>query len=319
VSSFSQWSAAQAKRGPARVTWVCGAERVLVQEVVRETSAVSGADDIERWVAGLSKERDIWSAVLAFPTRGRKRLVVVYDAGRLSHWEQLQIWLSARSEMQGSYLIFRSESPDFPKNEDGSLADPVSWLRDSSLGQIVRCAPLSTEGAVSWISGKLPGLSTDKARHLLFRASGSLDEVGGVLRKAAYFGGVLDDAAIDLLCAELPGDFADRLIMKDKDGAMQAAEFLTAELLACSIGVLASRLETLIALHRAGIENMSRRDVITKLGVSAFLAQKYARYASAYTEERSGRCWQALAVAEDASRSGIMVGVPEILVASWWS
>jgi hypothetical protein len=222
--------------------------------------------------------------------------------------------------MQGSYLLFEAEEHDFPKDDDGKLTEPADWLRDSTVGQIIRCSPLNPEDAVSWVIRQLKWVTPEQARHLLFRASGDLAEARSVLTKARLFGGKMTDEAFDMLCDELPGDFAERLILRDLAGAMLAAETTRGEGLGRALGYLTSRLQLLSTLHRASQENISRRDVIIKLGVAGFLAQKYSAIASAeYGEQRVSRAWLALSAAEDAYRSGATEGVAEALAVSWWA
>jgi hypothetical protein len=319
MASYGQWAASSIKNGPSRLTWVCGESRVLVNEVIGATANAIGADDAEQWRAGKDREQDIWSAVLAIPARGYKRLTVIRDAGKLKDWQQLRYWMDSRALMQGSYVLFEAEETDFPKDDDGKLAPPADMLRDSAIGQIVRCSPLSPDDAVAWLIRQLPAVSEGQARHLLLRTSGDLGEVKAVLAKAGLFGGRITDEALDLLCAELPGDFADRLIVRDLPGAMLAADTMDEAVLSYSLGYLTSRLPLLSVLHRAELEHVSRRDVIAKLGVSAFLAQKYTRIAVAeYGESRVRRAWLALSAAEDAHRGGVSAGVAEVLVTSWW-
>jgi hypothetical protein len=319
MASYGQWVTSSTKNGPSRLTWVCGEARILVNEVIGVTANAIGADDTEQWRAGKDRESDIWSAVLSIPATGYKRLIVVRDAERLKDWKQLACWLDARAQMTGSYVLFESGEHDFPKDKDGKMAPPADMLRDSTLGQIIRCSPLSPEDAVAWVTRQLPAVSEWQARHLLFRASGDLGEVRGVLAKAGLFGGRITDEALDLLCAELPGDFADRLILRDLPGAMLAADTMDASSFGYSMGYLTSRLELLSVLHRAGLDNTSMKDVISKLGVPAFLAVKYRRVATAeYGESRVRRAWLALSAAEDAHKSGVSAGVAEVLVSSWW-
>jgi hypothetical protein len=320
VSSYGQWAASRAKNGPARVTWVCGESRYLVNEVIGTTTNAIGADDTEQWYAPQARERDIWMAALAVPVNGYKRLIIVRDAGKLRDWKQLRVWLEARVTMRGSYLLFEAEEHDFPKDGGGKLTTPADWLRDSSIAQIIRCSPLNPEDAIAWAIRQLPSVTPEQARHLLFRASGDLVEVRSVLSKARCFGGPITDEAFDLLCDELPSDFAERLILRDLPGAMLAAETLREDDVGRSLGYLASRLDLLSTLHRAARDNISRRDVITKQGVSGFLAQKYSAVARAeYGEHRMRMAWLALSAAEDAHRGGVTDGVAESLVVSWWA
>lgn len=316
MSSYGQWSKAFASRGPARVTWVCGAERVLADEVVSSVRAAVNPDETETWTAGRDREKDIWASALAIPFVAT-RLVIVRDAGKIRDWGRLRTWLAEKIVMRGVHLVFEAGEPDFPKDSDGKLADPCTWLRDSTVGQVVRCTSLDPDDAAAWAGHRLPGLTPAQARYLLDRASGSLSEVRTVLDKIRMSDCVLSQTALELLCSEMPGDFADKLIRGDRAGAMLAAETLGESGLGWSLGVLASRLDTLSALHRAARDNVSRRDVVAKMGVPAFLAQQYAGVAKDYGEQRVARCWGALAVVEDAYRSGSPDGAAEVLVASW--
>ncbi len=321
MSSYSQWLASHAKSGPSRVTWVCGEARVLVDEVIAATVGAIVPDDTEGWRLGRDVEREIWASVLAIPGYGRSRLVIVGDAGRLRDWKSLRWWLDARNLTQGSYLLFGAEENDFPRDGDGKIAEPVSWLRDSSVGQIVRCSPLNPEDAVAWVQRQLPSVTPVQAKRLLFRAAGDLAEIRHVLVKARLFSGSqMTDEAFDMLCDELPDDFAERLILRDLPGAMLAAESLVGDGLARAIGYLASRLQLLSTLHRAARDGVSWRDIVANLGVSRFLVQKYYAIASAeYGERRVNSAWVALSAAEDVYRGGAVDGVAESLVVSWWA
>jgi hypothetical protein len=328
VSSYGQWASSRAKNGPARLTWVCGESRFLVHEVIGVTANAIGADDTEQWQAGRDRERDIWTAVMAIPVNGYKRLIIIRDSGQLRDWGQLRRYLDARKLglMQGSYLLFEAEEHDFPKDGDGKLTAPADWLRDSTVSQIVRCSPLNPEDAAAWVLGQFPFAAPEQVRHLLHRASGDLGEVRAVLVKARLLlrklppGSMLTAETFDLLCAELPSDFTERLILRDLSGAMLAAEALHTDDVSRSLGYLASRLELLATLHRAARDNTPRRDIIVKLGVSGFLVQKYFAVASAeYMEQRVSKAWLALSAAEDAHRGGATDGVAEALVVSWWA
>ena len=316
MSSYSQWFRSAARTGlPPRVTWVCGAERVLAAEVTEATVTAVHPFEAEHWTAGRQREKDIWTSALAIPF-AEPRLVLVRDAGKLRDWDKLRTWIAQKHALHGCYLVFCSYDADFPRDADGKLAEPCTWLRDSVIAQIVRCAQLDPEEAVVWACRQMPGLHRAQAAHLLERASGRLAEVRTVLAKSRLLGGVTDQT-LDMLCSELPGEFADKLIGGDRKAAMLAAESLGPSGLGYSIGLLASRLDTLSVLHGAARDNVSRRDVVSKLGVPAFLAQKYSGIAREYDEGRVSRCWRALAVVEDAYRSGSAEGAAEVLVTSW--
>ena len=321
MSTFGQWLASRAKNtSPSRLIWVCGEERVLVNEVIDATVSAIGVADMSQWRAGKDSEREIWASVLAIPANGYKRLTVIRDAGCLKKWDQLRSWLEVRALMRDSYVLFVDGEHDFPRDSHGKLTSPADMLRDVSCGQIIRCSSLSPEDAIEWVIRQSSVISAWQARHLLSRASGDLWEVRAVLAKVGLFGGCVSDEVLDLLCAELPGDFADRLIRKDLPGSMLAAEVLDMASLGHTLGYLESRLNLLLVLHRASMDDVSCWEVAAKLGVPAFLAYKYFWVATAeYGESRVRKAWLALSAAEDSYRSGIITGVAEVLIVSWWS
>lgn len=320
MASYGQWQASFAKNGPARCTWVCGAERLLVDEVTGATwTAIARIQELESdqvvfCQAGSDPESGIWDLVLDAPHGPWRRVVVIRDAGRLRRLDHLEAWFASRLPI---WIVFQDNAADFPKDDAGKLTRPATWLRDSTMGQLVRCSPLDVDAAVAWARRQLPRLSEAQARRLLVRASGDLAEVRSVLFKAALFDGQVTDAALDLLCAELPGEFADLLVLGRPREAMRAAGVLDESRLRAALGLLASRLETLSLLHKAERDKVSRRDVITRLGVAPFLVQKFSGVAKDYGEQRVSRSWLALAAAEDAVRSGARDGVAEALVLSW--
>lgn len=312
MATYWQWRRAVSRKGTPRVTWVCGSERVLVSEVVDGVGSAVMPDQTERYVAGTVPAREIWAAALAVPPGTERRLIVVSEAQKLGKWDNLH--LAAR--IPGTWIVLESSEDDFPR-KDGKLVPPATWLRDSTLGQLVRCGELTEPDAVAWVQLRLPQASSDTAVQLLRRAAGNLAEVRDVARMAHLFGGPITGEAINALCSELPHSFADMLVLGDRDGALLAADEQSPDDFGRSIGMLSYQLDMLALLHRAANENISRRDVTAKLGVPAFLAQQLAGVAREYGEERVARCRRALAVADCAWRAGASVGVAEVLVASW--
>ena len=298
---------------------MCGPERVLSDSVLGAIREFIRPAETCIYQAGTDSEDSIWASVLMAGWKPWTRLVVVRHAQKLCHWRHLRAWMDDRVPV---WLVLQSDEDNFPRDDEGDLAAPACWLRDSSLGHIVRCSTLDEDAAVAWACGRLTGLTGAQARNLLSRASGNLAEVSSVLLKARALDGRLPDAALALLCTELPGEFADLVIQGERAEAMLAAEGMGGQDLIRSIGLLASRLQVLTALHRAHRERLSLREVVTRLGVPAFLAQKYAEIARSYDEERVSRAWLALTAAEDAYRSGaesggVPEGIAESLVLSW--
>jgi hypothetical protein len=287
-----------------------------VDEVVTATAAAVDPDDLVRLsVAVPADERRAWDQALQCPLQGT-RLVVIRDAGKMRHWGALVQWIAAR-ELGSVWLLLVAAEDDFPRDDDGKLAVPATLVRDSALGRLVHCSMPNEEDLTAWAVRQLPpGAGKLIARYLLTRAGGDLGLVKAAAAKAHLFSGVLTESAVDVLCAERPGEeFAVELLAGRKREAMlSAAELSEGELLR-SVGLLASRLDTLSVLHAAG--SMERREMASKLGIKPFLIALLAPLAPDYGPERVRRCREALVVADDASRSGARDGVAEALTALW--
>lgn len=129
-----------------RATWVCGAERVLVEEVVDFIrTALQPSDlDVVLMVAGKAKDREIYASLNQYPAEG-KRLLVVRDAEKIKRWEPFADWQQESRLMPSSYVVFVSGESDFDTER------PVHRLIVDKNGSMIRCAPPPDEVAVQWI------------------------------------------------------------------------------------------------------------------------------------------------------------------------
>jgi hypothetical protein len=330
VATYSQWRAKLTAGRPPRLTWVCGLERVLSDEVVAVTRRLvagtlePGEDlDYEVYTAGQAPERDIWAAALSIPY-GVSRFVVVREASRLARWEMLEEWLHARRELAQCWLVLDdTPAADFPRvtGEDGKqvLAPHAAWIRDSSLGQLVRCSPLSDEDLAAWVQRETRAqVSADDAGYLMARASGDMTAVRDVCRKAAVLAGTPSRDALAVLCDEHPAaEFAEALLRGERRQAALAATAMSREDTGWAIGLLVSRLDTLEAIRRARDAGAMPHDTARHSGVKSFLVREYAPLSAQYGDARLRQLRSVLAVADDAWRSGAREGVAELIAACW--
>ena len=320
MATFSQWLRAGC---PAkRITWVCGPEQVLADDVVSAIcSAVPGGGlHCGQYSAGADPEREIWAACAVIPPPGEQRLVIVRDAHKLRRPGELVPLVKAGREAAGLHLLFVSADADFPRERDGDgksvLAPHLAALRDSRYGQLIRCVPPKDDDLLDWAARCWPGLGRNAAWRLLEAAGGDLGAVRAAGAKAVATG-LLAEKYIPVLGEPPPGgQFAELLVRGDRAAALAAAR--TAPLAAGSaIGLLDSRLGTLAAIRDGQRRGLEDKDIASRLGVPRFLIGAYRDVAHAYDPARVRACRELLAVADAAWRTGADRGVAEVLAASW--
>jgi len=319
MSNYTQWRAAANKGEVKRVTWVCGDQDVLVNEVIDTTYALLGITDLtyRSLTAGIDSDRVIWATAHQYPpTPGTASLITVRAADRIKNWKPLSAWLDAYRQLTGIHLLFISNLPDFP-NTPGPGKRPVpqphiELIRDR--GRIIRCSTPNAQDIITWVQSH-SNLTKETANHLLMRVGGNLTIAATVLNKLALFDAQASNAAIDALVETIPAQtFTDLLLALDKPAALTTAPDLTDRDLLAAFTLLDSRLDTLKILWDAANTGTSLRNIT---GVSPFLARQYQQHARHYHPSRVAYDRRVLAVCDSVLRRGARVGVAETLVALW--
>lgn len=316
MGTFTAWRHAADRGELRRVTWVCGEQRVLVEEVVDTVRLLvsPGPLDYAALTAGEVTEQEIWAAASLFPVGGR-RLVLIRDAHRLRNFGPLMTWLTHLRELRDVYLMFVSADADLPHTGTGRAAQPTDYIEAirPPRGHLVRCSALNPADAVMWLQRKAT-LDDDTATHLLARTGGDLTAAGAVAAKLALFDGQPSARAIDTLVARAPHEFTDALIFDRKPDALHAITAVPAKDYPRITGQLDSRLDLLAALWRATRAGLRSREIH---GLPQFLVHRYLPAAKLYDPDRLHRARTALAVVDDAVRRGITTGALEALTALW--
>lgn len=303
---------------------MCGAERILVEQVVATTRRVIGAADMDLTVLtmGPDPEREIWAAADQYPlVPDAPRLVVVRDAQKVKNWDKLKEWLDSARRYPTNHLLFVSAEHDFPHEmEDGKkvgLQPHAEWVK--LRGRLVRCSMPNEKDLLAWVVHRAPVLDVNQAMHLMQRVGGSLSAAANVCDKLAILPRIPGTRVIDQLCDESPEDsFVDCLLAMNKPAALLALEGLSPKDYGRTLGLLESRLDTVADLNREAIARPANgpRDY-GRSGVPVFLAKKFGSIAARYDPAKVKRCRQVLALADDAHRSGARDGVLECLTAMW--
>lgn len=305
-TTYATWRASADKAEARRCIYVCGPERILVQEVIDTTLSIVNPSHLD--YVTMSAERrspaEVWLAASTYPLNpGAPRLVLVRDAEKLRHWGGLQGWLDNARRLPGTYLMFASNEPDVPN------AEHITLLRKRSLGQVVRCTRPNETDLTAWVRRR-SGLDVELSTRLLNHVDWELSAAADACAKLTLLGANLSASTVDAVCIPPAGDFVEYLLAEDKKQAIAT----TYQLDTAALGLLAARVDVLARLWvaaRAGIPLREIRDV------PQFLVARYHGTASRWHPKRCAHARRVLAVVEDVYRSGARDGVGEALVALW--
>ena len=307
MGSFAQWQ--RASRPVRRITWVCGPELVLADEVA--AAQLAAVPDVTRLTAGEIPERDVWDRC-ALP--GEDRLVLVRAAERLKDPARLVPLVKAARQV--AMLVLVSGEDDFPRGEDG-LAPHLAAIRDCRYAQMVRCTPPKDDDLLDWAVAQWPGLGRNDAWRLVSRVGGDLAAIRDAGAKARA-SGLTEAKYIDVLCEQSPGsEMTELLVTGDKPGALMAARAMLPAAIGATISLLSSRLSTLASIREGQRRQLDTRAICSRLGVPQFLLARYRDVAVNYPPDRVRRCREILAVADAAWRTGAQGGVAETVIATW--
>jgi DNA polymerase III delta subunit len=326
MAVFSAWWRGFQKNPKIRpVAFLCGSERVLVEDVVATWKKIL---DPAPWnYAELSAEevpeRALWEAVFTVPVGlDAVRLVVVRRAELLKTPERLLPLLKTRGQPKLFLVLVSSdlEVPRLPPNDLGKKEAPAWLAALSGKGYIIECRAFTratAPTAVEWVQTKLP-MRPAIAGHMLDRADGDLRIVRDTLAKLSALGIPPTVAAINEMFAERPRDtFVDALLAVNKREALMALERLDPDEYLRTVGLLLSSVKFAQMVRQAMVEHVSDTELNRRAGNRSFLLPDVKPVSRFYDRARVKKILETLADADDLLRRGARVGVMEMVVAQW--
>lgn len=310
--NFHQWCQHADRSDIKRVTWCCGDEPVLVEELVDRLRLAlrPGAVDSVSLTAGTEPDRVIWAAAHQYPMQADvPRLVTIRHAEQLVDWHPLAGWLDRKRLNPMTYLLFVSSAATAPAH------DHIGLIRRA--GHIVECRRPPVSELVPWVQSMVP-LTDATAGYLAQRSAGSLHQLKSVSGKLALFDEAPSAAAIDELCDEAPTDrFADAVMLLKGRVAHSLVPLLPTTDYRRIVGQLDSGLTVMAQLREAVHTGMSRRDIALLPDLPFSLAEKYLPVLDRYPSEHCRARWRVLATLDAALAAGARDGVLESLVTLW--
>lgn len=331
MASFWQWRTATAKEPlPRQVTWLCGTEPVLVDEVVAYIKKALAPDawDYVPLVVGEDSERDIWATVNQHPIGSGKRLVVIRNAEMLKRLDRLPQFIKTRNTNPRTHLVFISNEEKISRTEPtpeerregkkGTLAPHLAAI--GTKGHVIECRPFTqstAKYAVTWVQSKVR-MREGIAAHLLNRANGDLRLVRDMCAKLALFPDQVSISTVNGMLTEQPRDsFVNALLALDRATALLALRSMSTDEYSRTIGLLDSRLDLAGLVHDMMSKHHPQYEITAAAGSQAFLVPDLMPVAKHYDAKRRLAIRRVLAVADEAMRSGNYEAVMEVIVAYW--
>ncbi len=321
MPNYSQWRVSADKGQVAKVTWLCGDQRILVEEVIEETKKILNVSEFD--YLPLSAESDpemaIWDSAYQYSLDPEgSRLTLVRQADFIKDWSPLEKWLQDSKNLSSNYLLFVSDEADYPTNSD--LKNPeilphIEMIRRR--GKAVRCSMPSQAEVIAWI--KRNSTFSDYSANFLFDRCGSdLAAVANVCKKSKLFKADPGSQVISQLSDEYASQsFADSLIFLNKKQALLELPNIPITDYSRVVGQLYSRLDTLYALHKAGPNFNTTRELAEATSIKLFLVTKYLQAAKSYDVTKVTNCRNTLTVIDDALQRNATDGAMELLVSLW--
>jgi hypothetical protein len=317
MPTYAQWAT---KRTVRRVTWACGAEPVLVHDVLAAYAPIVPGQQAAVFAAELP-ESALWDALLADPPPGG-RLVTVYGAERLKDLAAIEALVHDGADTAWTVLV--SAEPDFRKAEPEGGGKPVlvpglAALQGSRAGQLIRCCrPSDPEAVVRLAASWWPGAGPNHGSLVLDLSGGDLTAAWHACDKARRAGLKATPEMARLACDGGPGrSLADLVIAGEKRAAIAQARRCRGGEVGGVLALLAARLNALEVIGEARRSGLRAADIIRKHHVDPYLLHILGPHAEAYDAARIARGREVLARLEAAWRAGAVQGVPESLVALW--
>lgn len=331
MTTYSQfWKGFMKKPEPRPVTWLCGPERVLVDDAMKmiRRRVNPPAWNYVPLTLGEDSERDVWAEVFAVPMgEAAVRLVVVRNAERLKQPERISEFVKRADSHPGVYVIFVSSAAGVPRlepTEDQKFrrakGDVVPWLVLGTKGHVIECRPFTVDTAkvaVEWVTSKT-GMRPNVAGYLLNRADGDMRLVRDICLKLAVFGQDITISAINDLLSEQPRDtLVDALVAMNKKGALAALARMVPDDYSRTLGLLDSQLDLAGMVHDMTVAHHTLFEIQRAAGNKNFLVKDLMDVSRHYDVKRRAAIRRVLTDADEALRGGARTGVMEACIALW--
>jgi DNA polymerase III delta subunit len=328
MATFDQWRARDPDKRAPYLSWLCGSDRILIEEVIDYIRGYYSSAEQSSYDLSVQRELYFFSVISRFPLeKNLKRVVVVREIQCLERWDKLYEWLQVRGrQLQNTIVVFVSDDIEFPEESHPSHA---AFKFVQRAGSAIRCTNTPEQALAAWIISKLAwrDVSCDEptAYALIRHVNKDLPAINSTIHKASILGkGTrLTADIVKQLSTPIPSDdFVDNLLATDRRAAYASTELIAPSEYGRTIGLLFSRLDLLGRLHRELQAGKDIQHIVSDSAAGAnrvplFLVRRYLPLAKDYGISRRTRCQRLLTIVDDAYQRGASDGILESLVALW--
>ena len=326
MSTYPQWWQHRGRySSPAYATWVCGAEQVLVDEVIDRTVRDVGALPGNRRWFDAAEADDAWRFLAEYPVvPGMRRLAVLTGAEQITDWGPLHQFLTALSDgLLHTYLVLLSAEHELPGARPTPqsavvYAPQVAAIEAAKGGAVVECRPLSMAQQVDWLRRRLPA-GQAMAEFLMRRVSGELRAAADVAAKLALFRGEPSQQLLSLLTESAEATYVAALLTGDRRGAVAAADAVPVESFPAVVARLDAYLDLLSVLWRiyqASARRLPARK-LARLPADRYMLDLCSTLVPRYPPSVRLRARQALAAVDAAYQRGARIALLHALAGAW--
>jgi DNA polymerase III delta subunit len=332
MTLFHRWRIGlKAKPEPKQITWVCGDEKVLIEEVVNHVRSYLEPSPWNQTRLDASEQsvRTIKAELYQHPMGAGTRLIVIRHADAITDWTFLIEWLPKRTLNPKTYVVLVSDESAPPRIEPtpeerrkGVKPVPPEHIDlIQKRGAIIECRPFTQATAkysIAWVQSMLP-MRDNVARHLIERCNFQVRLARDTCAKLRLAGvSEVSIHHINQLLDQQPRDtYVDALLSKDHKTALAAARTIPEPDYGRIIGLLDSRLDLTGVVHDMMAQHASPGEIARAAGQQAFLVPEVLKVAQHYSAKRRLEIRKVLALADDAWRNGHPKGLLEVIASFW--
>lgn len=325
MSTFAQWFKSLDKHPePKQVTWVCGPERTLVDEVYQQIKTYINPSEYNLSYYNMQSDenRALWEDLRQQPLDRTRRLIVVRHAELIEDKSKIYDWVLHKSDNPLTYVVFISYAEALETQESEEKKPPLAEYLDiiKRRGKLVECKPFTNntaQYAVQWVQGYIH-CTTKVAGYLLDRANGDLRVARDTCKKIQVLPVEPSLQLVRAVLDQVPRlTFEEAILSMKKEDALNRLQEMDLNARLSVVGRLDDRLTLLGLVHDMMADYHSSSEIGQALGNRRFLLPELMPIAKHYNLKRRRSCRKLLASTDKLLREGAKVGVMETLVVFW--
>lgn len=317
MSTFSQWfnSKSRIEHEPKRVTWVCGSERTLVNEVADTIVSDMQDADYVRLEAGTFTKLELEAELKSVPVVSGTKLIEIASAEKLSPVSEF-VNTAKKNSNRDTKVLFISNEDSAPE-VDGKT---IHALKGSTVVNTIECnqfTEATASVAVEWVRSKVDA-SQQVAGVLLERAAGDPRVVRDACAKLASLGRTVKIADVNDILRQKPRDtFTNSLLALDKKTAYLAISEIPEKDYSKVLAMLDSQLDFAHKIHTMEVGRATPSEIVKAAGSRRFLLSELQGVTKFYNRKRVDSIRNGIATLDMYVRKNKKKGTLEALVALW--